>query len=210
MNTNRYKILIVDDEPLNIRLLEGALKEDYEIYFSLNGYDAIRRVKEQIPDLILLDVMMPDINGFDVSRAIKSDDMFSSVPIIFLTAMDTIEGEAEGLGAGCIDYLTKPVDFNLLKLRIHNHLEIKRQNDLIREQRDLLARQKEELEGALARIKRLEGIIPICMHCKSIRSDDASWQKIEEYITEHTDALFSHGICPSCLLKHYPNISVQK
>lgn len=73
----------------------------------------------------------------------------------------------------------------------------------MREQRNLLTRQKEELETALARIKRLEGIIPICMHCKSIRCDDDSWQQIVDYISEHTDALFSHGICPPCLAEHY-------
>jgi len=175
MRTTRYKILIVDDEPVNIHLLERALKKDYEICSSQNGFEAISLVKTRIPDLILLDVMMPDINGFDVCRAIKSDEQFSAIPVIFLTAMDTFEGAVEGFKAGGIDYLTKPVDLDLLKLRVHNHLELKRQNDLICEQRDLLVRQKEQLEAALARIKRLEGIIPICAFCKNIRNDDASW-----------------------------------
>ena len=102
-------------------------------------------------------------------------------------------------------YVIKPVNVELLKLRISNHLELKRQNDLIREQRDLLASQKSELEAAFDRIKRLEGIIPICMHCKSIRKDDASWVVLEKYIMDHSDAYFSHGICPGCLAKHYPD-----
>jgi DNA-binding response OmpR family regulator len=207
VNNRRYKILIVDDEPVNIRLLEEALKGDYQICTSLNGFDAIRQVKSQRPDLILLDIMMPDINGFDVCREIKSDEMFSAIPVIFLTAMGTFEGEVQGFEAGAIDFLAKPVNLVLLKLRVRNHLELKRRNDLIREQMDLLARQNEELESALARIKRLEGIIPICMHCKKIRNDDASWQILEQYITEHTDTLFSHGICPSCLAKYYPKFA---
>jgi len=204
MNSKRAKILIVDDEPVNIRLLEGALKRDYDICSSLNGFEAIRDIKDQRPDLILLDIMMPDLNGFDVCRVIRSDEAFSAIPVIFITAMDTFEGEVEGLEAGGIDYLSKPVNLDLLKLRVRNHLELKRRSDLIREQRDLLDSQKKELESALARIKHLEGVIPICMHCKSIRSDDESWHQLEEYITEHTDALFSHGICPKCLAEFYP------
>lgn len=210
MNNGRSRILIVDDEATNIQLLESALRKDYEVHAALNGYDALGKVKECLPDLILLDVMMPELNGFDVSRLIKSDEMFSAIPIIFLTAMDTVEAEAEGLEAGGIDYLTKPVELNLLKLRVRNHLESKRRSDLIRTQRDHLARQKEELEAAMARIKRLEGLISICMHCKNIRSEDTAWQRIEQYFAEHTDALFSHCICPSCLKQHYPDLLKEK
>lgn len=209
MHDKRYTVLIVDDEPLNIRLLEGFLKEEYDVFATLDGFDAIRLVKERMPDLVLLDVMMPGINGFDVCRAIKSDEIFAAIPVIFLTAIETIEAEAEGLECGGIDFLTKPVNSKLLKLRVRNHLELKRQNDLIREQRDLLTHQNEELESSLARIKRLEGIIPICMHCKGIRSDADSWQRLEQYLSEHSDAIFSHGICPSCIAKHYPMITEQ-
>jgi len=204
MDNGRHKILMVDDDPVNIRLLEAALTEEYEIHTSLNGFDAIRQAKEQMPDLILLDVMMPDISGFEVCRVIKSDVSFSGVPIIFLTAMDTFEAETEGLEAGGIDYLAKPINVNLLRIRVRNHLELKQRNDLIGEQRDLLARQKAELEEALARVKRLEGIIPICSYCKNIRIDDTSWQVLEKYISEHSDALFSHGVCPECIEKYYP------
>jgi DNA-binding response OmpR family regulator len=201
----RHKILIIDDEPINIQLLKDYLKKDYSIQTSLNGFDAIHLVKEQRPDLILLDVIMPDINGFDVARIIKSNGIFSAIPIIFLTALDSSEAEAEGLEAGGIDFLTKPVHLNLMKLRIINHLALKHQTDLILEQRDLLIRQKEELESSIARIKRLEGLLPICMHCKSIRIYDASWQRVEEYIVDHSDASFTHGICPNCIAEHYPD-----
>ena len=94
----------------------------------------------------------------------------------------------------------------MLKLRVRNNLEVKVHNDLVREQRDLLSRKNKELEAAFARIRRLEGIIPICMHCKNIRSDDASWQKLEAYISNHSNAIFSHGICPDCIAEHYPDI----
>jgi len=202
----RAHILIVDDEPINIRILSAALQSEYDVTPAYNGFDAIRLMKELHPDLIILDVMMPNLNGFEVCSIIKSDQDFAEIPVIFLTAMDSAEAETQGLELGGIDYLTKPVNSDLLRLRVRNHIQLKERNDLVREQRDLLARQKEELEEALGRIKRLEGIIPICMHCKSIRHDDSSWQQLEKYISAHTDALFSHGVCPTCLEKHYPEI----
>ncbi|GFO60554.1 hypothetical protein GMST_28790 [Geomonas silvestris] len=205
MREDAFKVLVVDDEPINVQLLAGALKKRYRVLCAGNGYEAITLVKEEVPDLILLDVMMPDVSGFEVARLIKADELLAAIPIIFLTALDSCEAMAEGLEAGAIDYLNKPVNLNLLKLRVHNHLELKRRTDLIREQRDELQRANQALEAAFARIKRLEGTFAICMHCKSIRSDQESWQKIEEYLLEHTDALFSHGICPSCLSRHYPN-----
>jgi DNA-binding response OmpR family regulator len=194
----RPRILIVDDEPINIQVLERALVNKYDICSANNGYEAIRQVKEQKPDLILLDVMMPDLNGFDVCKIIKSDENFADIPILFLTAMDTISGEVTGLQLGGIDYLSKPVNFDLLNLRVRNHIELKKRSDYIREQRDIVNRQNEELEAALARVKRLEGIIPICMYCKKIREGNDVWKQLEQYICEHSEALFSHGVCPHC------------
>jgi DNA-binding response OmpR family regulator len=203
MGGREESILIVDDEVLNVEFLQATLKKQYRVHTALDGFDALRQVEAQTPDLILLDVIMPGMNGFQVARAIKADARHAAIPIIFLTVMDGFEAEMEGLGAGGIDYLTKPFNLRLLKLRVHNHLELKLKSDLIREQRDLATRQKEELEASLARLKRLEGIISICMHCKDIRSDDASWQRLEQYIIEHTDAQFSHCICPGCHQQHY-------
>jgi len=201
----QFSILIVDDEPINIKVLTAALKDEYYIFTAQSGCDAITQLKEHKPDLILLDVMMPELDGYDVCCNIKSDTSFADIPVIFLTSLDSLEGELRGLELGGIDYLTKPVNINLLKLRVRNHLEVKDRNDLVRDQRDLLARKNEELEAAFARIRRLEGIITICMHCKNIRSDDASWQKLEAYISNHSDAIFSHGICPDCIAEHYPD-----
>lgn len=194
----RDRILLVDDEPINIQVLASALKNSYEIISAQSGVEAIMLVKEQKPDLIILDVMMPGLSGYDVCRSIKSDPTFSDIPVIFLTAIDTHDGARQGLEAGGIDYLTKPVDLDLLKLRVQNHLESKDRNDLLKEQRDLLIRQKEELEAALARVRQLEGIIPICSYCKKIRDDQNSWQQLETYISQHSEAMFSHGMCPDC------------
>jgi len=203
MDKARHCVLIVDDEQVNALLLESALGDDYRVEVARNGFEAIEKVRTCAPDLILLDVIMPGINGFEVARVIKEEQNSCDIPIIFLTIMDTFEGESEGLEAGGIDYLRKPFNLKLLQLRVRNQLELKRKNDLIREQRDLVIRQKEELETSLARIRRLEGMISICMHCKSLRNANDSWLGIEQYFSEHTDAQFSHCICPTCHERHY-------
>lgn len=198
MDENSFKILIVDDEPVNIWLLEKALMGNYEICTAGNGIDAIRQINTKAPDMVLLDIMLPDMSGFDVCRIIKADEQLSAIQIIFLTAMDSITAELEGLQIGGIDYITKPINIELVKLRVSNHLDLKRQHKIISGQRDLLARQKEELEASLARIKRLEGIIPICSYCKKIRDDNSTWNQLEHYISDHSEAVFSHGMCPEC------------
>ena len=178
--------------------MTAALKDEYDVLSGLNGHDAIDHLDAFKPDLILLDVMMPDITGFEVCKTIKADERFADIPVIFLTAMDSQDGQLQGLELGGIDYLTKPINFTLLKLRVRNHIALKERNDLVKEQRDLLARQKAELEAALARVKQLEGIIPICMYCKKIRDDQQNWHQLETYISNHSEVLFSHGMCPHC------------
>lgn len=197
----RPRVLIVDDEPINLRLISVSLSEEYDILTALNGHEAISRLKQQEVDLILLDVMMPDISGFDVCRIIKADSRYAEIPVVFLTAMDTPQGERQGLDLGAIDYLSKPVELEVLKLRVRNLTALKLRGDEVREQRDLLAIRKEELEAALARVRQLEGIIPICMYCKKIKDDQESWQELEKYITQHSEVMFSHSACPECYEK---------
>ncbi|MEI6827447.1 MAG: response regulator, partial [Desulfuromonadales bacterium] len=142
----RYRILAVDDEYVNTQLIKSVLRDEYDILTALNGHEAIDLVKQYKPDLILLDVMMPDLNGFEVCRIIKADAEYNSIPIIFLTALVTQEGQLQGLELGGIDYLAKPVNMELLRLRVRNHLTMK-------EQRDQLALQKAQLEAALAELE---------------------------------------------------------
>jgi PAS domain S-box-containing protein len=146
----RFTILVVDDNPVDIKILVSALGRDYEIITSMNGADALLQINCSMPDLILLDVMLPDINGFDISRVVKSDTKFATIPILFLTALDTFEYEIHGFESGGIDYISKPVNLNLLKVRVKNHLELKRRSDLLDDQSTLLAQQKDELAHTLA------------------------------------------------------------
>lgn len=204
--SEKTRILIVDDEEINVQVMTGALKADYELECASGGHEAIRKVKECIPDLILLDVMMPDLNGVEVCKILKADEAVQHIPIIFMTAIDTTEGEKTALEAGAIDYLAKPVNIDLVRLRVRNHIELVQARKEIYCQRDLLANQKAELEATIARNRHLEGIIPICMYCKQIRDNGNAWHQLEAYISEHSDAMFSHGICPSCYDEAIGNI----
>lgn len=201
METRRPRILVVDDEELNREILVAALGPLYDIETAAGGYEAITKILRKMPDLVLLDVMMPDLDGFETCRNIKKDEAYAQLPIIFLSAMDTPADELKGLEAGGIDYLAKPVNIEIVRMRVRNHLELVCRSRIICDQRDQLARQKEELEKTLARVKLLEGIIPICMYCKQIRSDDEAWHQLEQYISDHSNAMFSHSICPSCFDK---------
>ncbi|MEI6207943.1 MAG: response regulator [Desulfuromonadales bacterium] len=191
------KILIVDDTPANINILNEVLQTEFDVYFALNGNEALQKVHSLQPDLILLDIMMPIMDGFEVCRNLKENEQFKNIPIIFITALGQPEEESQGLKLGAVDYVTKPFNPDLVLLRVRNHLELKDQRDVL-EQRTL------ELEKALTEIKVLKGIIPICAQCKKIRDDQGYWNQLEVYISEHSDAEFSHGLCPACIKELYP------
>lgn len=123
MKPEKNRILIVDDEPTNLALLATALEGDYELFAATSGYKALELVREIHPDLILLDIMMPGLSGLEVCRLIKSDAALAHIPVIFLTAMTGQINEANGLEAGGIDYLTKPLAIDLVKLRVKNQIE---------------------------------------------------------------------------------------
>lgn len=197
------KILIVDDDPVSLAMFAHALRDRYTVLTARNGFDAIELATEEAPDLVLLDVMMPELDGLQVCRLLRATPSTADIRVMFVTAVDSPQGEQLGLELGAVDYITKPVNLTLAKLRIHNQLELKRQGDRIEAQNRELLTQKAALETTLGRIKHLEGILAICMHCRKVRTEDNVWQLLEQYISEHTDALFSHGICPECLREHW-------
>jgi diguanylate cyclase (GGDEF)-like protein len=131
MQPTRQTILLVDDAAANLEALNAVLGEDYELVFATGGPEAIHLARAQLPDLILLDVMMTGMNGYEVCRRLKDDDRTRGIPVIFVTSMDHEEDEAAGLDAGAIDYLTKPIRASIVKARVRNHLELKRARDLL-------------------------------------------------------------------------------
>ena len=131
MQKEQQSILIVDDTPANIQILHEVLHGNYDIFFATNGTDGIRIARKEMPDLILLDIMMPGVNGYEVCENIKSDPRTAHIPVIFITAMNDVQDETKGLNCGAIDYITKPISPPIVKARVKNHLELKRQRDIL-------------------------------------------------------------------------------
>jgi PleD family two-component response regulator len=197
---NKPIILIVDDVPKNLQVLGNILnKAGYKISAALNGEQALKIISKAKPDLILLDIMMPGLSGFDVIKELKSNEETVEIPVIFLTAKTEKDDVIQGIELGAVDYLTKPFNSTELLARVKNHVELKLSCDKLKEL-------NRELRDALDHIKTLKGLVPICANCKKIRDDDGFWQEVEHYVAAHTEADFSHGICPDCMAKLYPDI----
>jgi DNA-binding response OmpR family regulator len=187
-------ILIVDDDLSSIEILSQTLEGDYEILFAQSGKEALMTAYSEPLDLILLDLVLPDMSGYSVCRSIKAHPTVKTVPVIFISAMGDAEQETAGLELGAVDYITKPFHPSIVRLRVRNHLEMKAQ-------RDALEEKNRELHEAIGKINLLSGLIPICAQCKKIRNDKGYWEQIESYLKEHSTATFTHGICPECSSK---------
>jgi PleD family two-component response regulator len=122
MTNNEKKILIVDDDKMNIIALAHYLKPPYEIIVALDGVSALEMAEKHTPDIILLDIIMPDINGFDVLTKLKKSETTKDIPIIFITGLDTNEIMDRGLALGAVDYITKPFDKAIVKGKIDSYL----------------------------------------------------------------------------------------
>ncbi|MFN3075876.1 MAG: diguanylate cyclase [Alphaproteobacteria bacterium] len=125
------RILVVDDEPMNLQFMHRLLCDQYKIFAATNGRDAIEVALREKPDLILLDVMMPDMDGYEVCRELKGDENTSFIPVIFVTGMTEVEDEAKGLAFGAVDYITKPIVPAIVKARVRTHLDLKIYRDLL-------------------------------------------------------------------------------
>ena len=130
-SVERPRILVVDDEAINIKLLCEALEEQCEVLFATSGDRALVVAATHQPDLIMLDIKMPEMDGYAVCRALKSDELLRNIPVIFITALAGEAEESVGLKLGAVDYITKPFNPDLVRLRVTNHLEMKRQRDLL-------------------------------------------------------------------------------
>ncbi len=146
--SRKNTILVVDDQPQNIRLIGTLLREHYNLLIADNGPKAIETARGKSPDLILLDIMMPDMSGFEVCEILKNDDLTREIPIIFLTAKTETEDILKAFEIGGVDYVTKP--FNALEVmaRIKTHLELKNSKDLIKEKNTELIQKNEQITKA--------------------------------------------------------------
>lgn len=190
--TNAGDVLIVDDVPENLTVLKQMLEEqNYRVRPAINGEIALRAVNSSPPEIILLDIRMPGMDGYEFCRRLKSVESTKSIPVIFISALDELNDKVKAFSLGGVDYITKPLQEEEVIARVRTHLTIRRLQQSLEEKND-------NLQKAMGEIKALQGIIPICAWCKNIRDDEGFWKQVEVYFTERSDAMFSHGICPDC------------
>ena len=193
-------ILIVEDNPKNVQVLGTILMDaKYRVAVAQQGTLVFKLLPKVKPDLILLDIMMPEMDGYEVCRRLKADPESRHYPVIFLTAKTETDDIVKGFEVGGADFITKPFRAKELLARVQTHVALTRLQQS-------LQRKNEELEEAMAKIKTLSGLLPICAWCKKIQTDAGYWERVEVYIRDHTDADFSHGICPDCLRQHFPGL----
>lgn len=130
--SKRPRLLIVDDQPINIQMLYQVFHDDYDVFMATNGLEALAFCQRNPPDLILLDVVMPDMDGLEVCRHLKENEVTVDIPILFITAQTTLEDETRAFEAGGVDFITKPVVPATVRARVKTHLALKEQGDLLR------------------------------------------------------------------------------
>ena len=187
------KILIAEDDPVSCSVLKETLLDwDYEVSVARDGvtaWDILQR--SDAPPLAILDIMMPEMNGLEICRKVRLLSAIVPPYLILLTAMSSKNNVVEGIEAGANDYLTKPFHRDELRARVGVGVQ------MLELQRRLAARVR-DVEEALSHVKQLQGLLPLCSYCKNIRDDQNYWQTVENYISDRTNAQFTHGICPVC------------
>lgn len=269
-DASEVEILVVEDSQTQALYLERVLERTgYRISVVHDGRQALDYLADHQPTLVLSDIVMPGIDGYELCRRIKSDQRLKEVPVILVTFLSDPGDILRGLECGADNFITKPYSETMLVSRIQyllvnhelrkrsaagiglevyfggrkhfltaeriqildllltsfetavaNKLELEQANKKLRDANARLkleiAERKRaeaekhslivELQKALAEVKKLSGLLPICSSCKRVRDDKGYWQQIEGYIRDHSEADFSHGICPECAKKLYPEL----
>ncbi len=245
METTPY-FLIVEDSPTQARKLQFILEEaGYEVEHAVNGVRALESLGRRLPTAVVSDVMMPEMDGFELCVRVRGNPAWQDIPFILLTSLSEFSDIVRGLESGADNFITKPYEKDYLLARIDyilNNLRLRELGaqagpdvgieiyfhgkkhyissqkmqildllfstfDAVLQKNLELERMNRELREAQENIKILHGLIPICANCKKIRNDEGFWEQVEVYIREHSDAVFSHGICPECLKQLYPELA---
>lgn len=187
------RVLVADDDPVSLGILRRALQKwGYEVITARNGTEAWRFLSgPEAPQLVMLDWMMPGLDGLTICRRVRAIPQGRVMYLILVTARTERLDVVLGLEAGANDYITKPFQHSELRARVGVGARVL-------ELQNRLAERVEELELLLKQVRQLRGLLPICMYCKRIRNDKDYWQQVEAYISDHSEAEFSHGICPDC------------
>jgi phosphoserine phosphatase RsbU/P len=188
------RILIADDDPSSSMIVKRSLERwGLDVIAVADGeaaWDVIRA--DATLGMAILDWEMPGSDGPALCRRIRQSEAAAALYVVLLTSRDHRKDVVAGLDAGADDYLTKPFDPEELRARVQVGIRV------VTLQRTL-GEHVAQLQAALSKVKLLSGLLPICSYCKRIRNDENYWEQMESYVTEHSDAQFSHGICPNCL-----------
>ena len=197
------RILVTDDDPAVLLLSTTLLvDEGYEICEATTGKGCLEAARLHHPDIVLLDVVLPDMTGVEVCRQIKAEPVLQGTFVILVSGSRvSSDYQAEALDVGADGYIVNGVANREFLPRIRFLLRIKRAEDALREKGE---EQEKLISKLLAKTATLKGLIPICASCKKIRDNEGYWDQVETYIGKRTGALFSHGICPECAEKLYP------
>jgi phosphoserine phosphatase RsbU/P len=193
------RILIAEDDATSRIVLATVLTKDgYNVTATDDGGAAWEVLKKpNAPRLAILDLMMPGIDGLELVRRVRAIPSAAPPYLIIVSTKSEKADVISALDAGANDYLTKPFDPGELRARI----EVGRR---MIEMRFQLNEKVEELSQALAEVRTLKGIVPICANCKNVRDDQGYWNRVETYLNEHTEADFTHAVCPDCMKRLYP------
>lgn len=189
-------VLVADDDPVSLRVLQKALEKwGHKVVLARNGTEAWQILtRPEAPQMAILDWMMPGMDGPTICQRARAAPSITTPYLILLTARNDYGDIVNGLEAGANDYVIKP--FNRAELRARVRVGLR-----VLELQRKLSERVTDLEVALKQVKQLRGLLPICMYCKKIRNDGDYWQQVETYISDHSEAEFSHGICPGCYEK---------
>jgi sigma-B regulation protein RsbU (phosphoserine phosphatase) len=187
------RILIADDDRVSSTILRHSIERlGHDVVVAHDGEQAWRMLRQdETAAIAILDWMMPGLTGLELCRLIRQGEARSHLYVMLLTARNGPADVVTAIDAGADDYLTKPFDPEELRARVQVGIRI------VSLQRRL-AERVAELQEALSQVKQLSGLLPICSYCKRIRSDDDYWEQIDSFVSQHSEAEFSHGVCPSC------------
>jgi CheY-like chemotaxis protein len=197
LDQQSMRILIAEDDAMLRHVLQSALVGwGYEVVVAADSGEAWRELQRaDAPPMAVLDWMMPELDGPEVCRRVRELGLPVQPYLVLLTSRGASEDIVSGLEAGADDYIIKPFQREELRARVHVGVRV------VELQRHLADRVK-ALEEALAQVKQLQGMLPICSWCKKIRDDQNYWQQIETYLSERSEAQFTHSICPDCREKY--------
>jgi len=199
MSEQKIQILLVEDNKTDRMAVERHIEKaelPYHLNIAASKETALQLLTDSVFDVVLLDYQLQDGTAFDLMPHIKD------MPVIIITGSGSEQIASEAMRKGAYDYLIKDPDRNYLTVLPATIASVLKRRQL-EEEKDSLIR---ELQKALKEVKQLSGMLPICSSCKKIRDDKGYWNQIEEYIGEHTDADFTHSLCPPCAKKLYPDL----